>query len=260
MLYKYCKTDGFDILLQSRLRGARIEEFNDPFEFAFALDRDTALGNIKREFKENAGLMEMWKELLDNQGVQFDKSSPEDIMNKVTNFQINDFGNAVKTAIESLSKKVALICLSEQPDIIQMWAHYADNHSGIVVGIEKSEFDKDKKGFDPVDYRDDVVLFPVIADPKKIEQYKKYFLGVINRKETQWGYEKEVRVCTDLDEKDIYHTIPASSIKEIYLGLRSHETTEIIAKSIKQRDEYKHLRIYKMYKHESAYKLISKEL
>lgn len=260
MLYKYCKTDGFDILLQSRLKVARIEEFNDPFEFAFELDRDTALENIKREFKEDTGLMKMWEDILGDQGIQFDKSSPEDIMNKVTSFQISDFAKAVKTTIESLSKKIGLICLSEQPDIIQMWAHYTDNHSGIVVGIEKSEFDKDKKGLVSVHYKDKVVLFPIIANPKNIKQYEKCFRDAINRKETNWGYEKEVRVFADLDEKDDHHTIPASSIKEIYLGLRSHETTEIIAKSIKQRDEYKHLRIYKMYKHESAYKLIPKEL
>ncbi len=259
MLYKYCKTDGFDILLQSRLKATRIEDFNDPFELVFGLDKDTALENIKREFKEDTGLMKMWEVVLGDQGIQFDKSSLEDIMNKVTNFLIRDYSNAAKT-MESVYKKIGLICLSEQPDIIQMWAHYTDNHRGIVVGIEKSEFDKDKKGLVPVRYRDKMVLFPIIANPKNIKQHEKYFLDAINRKETNWGYEKEVRFFANLDEKDDHRTISASSIKEIYLGLRSHETTEIIAKSIKQRDEYKHLRIYKMYRHESAYKLIPKEL
>ena len=259
MLYKYCKTDGFDILLQSRLKATRIEDFNDPFELVFGVDEVTALENVKREFEEDTKLIKFWKGLLDEQGIQYDKSSPEDIMNKVTNFQIRDFAKAAKT-MESAYKKIGLICLSEKPDIIQMWAHYTDNHRGIVVGIEKSEFDKDKKGLDPVCYRDKMVLFPIIANQKNIKQHEKFFLEAINRKETKWGYEEEVRIFANLDKEDNHHTIPASSIKEIYLGLRSHETTEIIAKSIKQRDEYKHLRIYKMYKHESAYKLIPKEL
>ncbi len=103
-----------------------------------------------------------------------------------------------------------------------------------------------------------MLLIPIIANPKNIKQHEKYFKDAINRKETNWGYEKEVRFFANFDEKDEHRTISTSSIKEIYLGLRSHETTEIIAKSIKQRDKYKHLRIYKMYKHESAYKLIPK--
>lgn len=260
MLYKYCKTDGFDILLQSRLKATRIEKFNDPFELVFGVDKDTALENIKREFKEDTGLSKKWESLLADQKIQFDKNTPEDIVEKVTHFQIKDFAKIAKEIRKYWNEKMGIVCLSELPDVIQMWAHYTENHRGIVVGIEESEFVKDKEALVTVCYRDKMVLFPITAIPENLNQYEKYFLDVIRRKESNWNYEKEVRLYVTLDEKDDHYIMPASSIKEIYLGLRSHETTEIIAKSIKQRDEYNHLKIYKMDRHGSAYKLVPKEL
>ncbi len=261
MIYKYCKIDGFDILLQSRLKTTKIDDFNDPFELIFGVDKDSALDNVKRDFEENPKLIKIWKDILSVKKIQFDPKSPEDFMKKVKDYLIGDFAQAIEGMNKHWNNTTGLICMSKKPDIIQMWAHYTDNHRGIVVGIEESEFVKDKRELVPVDYKDEMVLFPITTNPKKFNQYEKYFLEILHRKESKWGYEKELRIYTELDEKkDDYSIIPTSSIKEIYLGLKSNETTEIIAISIKQRNEYKHLKIYKMGKHNSAYKLVPKEL
>jgi hypothetical protein len=56
---------------------------------------------------------------------------------------------------------------------------------------------------------------------------------VLRRKETKWDYEQEYRLYVDLDEKDsdgnYYLDIPPSSIREIYIGLRSNEMATIVA-------------------------------
>lgn len=240
-----------------------IEDFNDPFELVFGIDTATALDTIKRECEENPTLIDAWIHLLDEHNIDHDKNSPENIVQKITEFQINDFGKVSKEIKEGWNEKMGIICLSELPDVIQMWAHYTENHRGIVIGIEESEF-MNKETLVTVCYRDKMTLFPVTAIPDKLDQYEKYFLDVIRGKESNWHYEKEIRIYVDLDEKDAvgkhYCKIPPSSIKEIYLGLRSHETTEIIAKSIKQREEYKHLKIFKMMKHKSVYKLVPEEI
>jgi len=248
MLYKYCTTEGFDILLQSRLRATAIEKFNDPFELIFGVDEWAALEIISREFEEDSALAEVWNHILDEERIQFDKNSIEDLVEKVTLFQIRDFGKVAKEIKQHWNKNMGIICLSESADIIQMWAHYTDNHEGIVIGLDENYLVKDKMALVKVCYRDEMVLLPVTASPDKIEQYEKYFDEVIRRKENNWKYEKEVRLYANFDDKDTdgnyYVNIPPSSITEIYLGLRSYETTEIIAKSIKQRKEYNHLRIY----------------
>ena len=46
MLYKYCDSGGFDILINTRLKMSRVDDFNDPFDLAFNMDDDTALENL----------------------------------------------------------------------------------------------------------------------------------------------------------------------------------------------------------------------
>ncbi len=268
MLYKYCKTDGFDILNNCRLRFKRFEDFNDPFELVFGIDEDTAPSNIKKEYEEKPNIIKIWADTLDDQNISYDKTSPEDILEKFIKFQIEDFKRVIKEIWEDWNETMGIVCFSESPDVIQMWAHYTENHKGIVVGIEESELVEDIEHLHThtVCYRDEMVLFPFTGIPERLDQYViKYIPEVVRRKQSNWSYEKEIRIYTDLDEKDIdgnYYLkkIPASSIKEIYLGLRSDETTKLIAECIKKMEEYKHLKIYKMGKHESAYKLKPQEI
>ncbi len=250
--------------MKARLKAARIENFNDPFELVFGVDEETAFDNIKKECENNKNIINDWQHRLDDQKIEYDKNSIEDIIKKITQFQTKDFKKGIQAIRENWNEEMGVVCLSESADIIQMWAHYTDNHKGIVIGLDENQFVKDKLALVKVCYRDEMVLLPVTATPEKLKQYDKYIDDVIRKKESNWKYEEEVRLYANLNEKDVdgnyYFNIPPSSITEIYLGLRSHETTEIIAKSIKQRKEYNHLRIYKMDRHESAFKLIPKEL
>lgn len=264
MIYKYCTTDGFDILLKARLKAARIKDFNDPFEIMFGVDEETALDKIKKEYEDNENIVNFWKLLLNDQTIEHDRNSVEDIINKITEFQIKSLKKGIQKIRENWDEKKGIVCLSESADIIQMWAHYTDNHKGIVIGFDEKQFVENEEGLVKVCYQDEMVLLPVTATPEGLDQYEEYIVNVLMTKESNWRYEKEVRLYVDLDEKDVdgnyYVKIPPSSIIEIYLGLRSDETTEIIAKSIKQRTGYRHLRIYKMKKHESSFKLVPEEL
>ena len=46
MLYKYCDSDGFDILINTKLKMSRVDDFNDLFDLAFNMGDDTALENF----------------------------------------------------------------------------------------------------------------------------------------------------------------------------------------------------------------------
>jgi hypothetical protein len=266
MLYKYCDTKGFGILEKSSFRLKRFEDFNDPFELVFGIDLDSAPINIKREYEENPIIINEWKRILNTHNINYNQDSLDDVIAKYTHLIINDFKNIPDSARNFFNERYGIVCLSESMDIIQMWGHYTDNHNGIVVGVEESEFVKDKETIVTVCYRDNPVLLPITGIPETFDNYiMKYLPEVLGRKESKWSYEKEIRIYAKLIEKDIdgyYYTekIPASSIKEIYIGLRASEDTRLLAKSIKERDEYNHLKIYEMVRHESAYKLLPKEI
>lgn len=265
MLYKYCNTDGFDIVMNSRLRLSRIDGFNDPFELVFGIDETSAQFNIRGEYAEDSNIIHKWVDTLDAQNIVYDKASPEDILQKFIQFQISDFRKIPKMLWESWNQKMGIVCMSEAMDVIQMWAHYADNHKGMVVGIEECEFIRDRESVITVCYRDKMVLFPVTGNHQRLDQYTaKYVPEVLGRKEAHWSYEKEIRLCGSLEDKDrdghYYLNIPSSAIKEVYWGLRSDDTTRMIAASLKEREEYRHLKVYRMLRHESAYKLRPQEV
>lgn len=265
MLYKYCDTNGLGILVKSRLRLSKFDDFNDPFELLFGIDVDSGASNIKREYEENPNIIKDWTRILDNKNIEYDKNSKEDILNRFIKFIISEFMDIPDFLRKHWNDTIGIVCLSESMDNIQMWAHYTENHTGIVVGIEESELVKDKESIITVCYRDKMVLLPITSYSEDFDRnVYKYLRDVLSRKETKWSYEKEIRLYGNLDDKDVdghyYIDIPASSIKEIYLGLRSSEDTRLLAKCIKQKDEYKHLKIFEMVRHESAYKLLPQEI
>lgn len=266
MLYKYCDTKGFGILEKYSFRLKKFEDFNDPFELVFGIDIDSAPSNIKREYEESPTIINEWKRILNNHNIEYNQDSLDDVIAQYIQLIINDFKNIPNSARKLCNEKYGIVCLSESMDIIQMSGHYTDNHKGIVVGVEESEFVKDRKTIVTVCYRDKPILLPITGIPGTFDQnIMEYLPEVLGRKERKWSYEKEIRLYARLIEKDIdgyYYTekIPASSIKEIYLGLRSSEHTRSVAESFKQREEYKHLKIYEMVRHETAYKLIPKEI
>jgi hypothetical protein len=96
MLYIYCKTDGFDILKNCRLRLNKFEDFNDPFELVFGIDEDTASSNIEREHEETPNIINAWAQTLDDQNISYDKTSTEDILHNFITFQIEDFKRVIK--------------------------------------------------------------------------------------------------------------------------------------------------------------------
>jgi hypothetical protein len=265
MLYKYCNTNGFDILKNSRLRLSRINSFNDPFELMLRVDEYNTFINTNKEYKENPNIINDWVDTLSIHEITFNEASPEDILKKFNKFRIDCYNRHLKTIRDGWNKTTGITCLSESMDVIQMWAHYTDNHKGIVVGIEECEFLEDQEAIVTVCYRDKPVLLSVADRIEENEEYgTAYFHEVLGRKETNWSYEKEIRLFGELNEEEAdgyyYTDIPSSSIKEIYLGLRSDSKTELIASDIKNRDEYKHLKIFKMTKDKDVYKLTPKEI
>lgn len=265
MLYKYCTTKGFDILLNCRLKVARFENFNDPFELVLGIDVNNAPNNIQKDYEEDSSIINAWTRILDNQNIIYDKNSPKDILTKFTEFQIKDFKKVSDEMREESKNKMGIVCLSESYDVIQMWAHYTENHQGIVIGFDENEFVKDKETLVNVCYHNNMVCLPITGIFSKLGQYvAKYIMDMLSRKESNWAYEREIRLYVRLEEKNengnYYVNIPTSSIKSIYLGLRSDGMTEFVAESFKRREEFRHLKIYKMVRHDTAFKLISEEI
>ena len=129
-------------------------------------------------------------------------------------------------------ENTALFCITRSRDNLLMWAHYADQHRGIVLGFRP---DMERDSFlavaKPVQYSDRRPAFYRGLDEKiamnrpwTADEITEFRNALIYSKSTHWSYEEELRI-------DIPHGVPAgqeaiflkfypNELAELYLGCR----------------------------------------
>jgi hypothetical protein len=122
-----------------------------------------------------------------------------------------DINAVTRESIEKmLTKKQQInICsFSKEYTNPLLWAHYAENFSGVCfeVEINPATIDGDLK---EIEYEDS---FPHIAEPSYVDPQH-----VLSRKVKSWKYEKETRVFT------AQQYVKKLKIKAIFMGLRISE-------------------------------------
>ena len=261
MLFKYCDPRGIDILINKRLKASKIHELNDPFELAFGVESETAVQNLNEEYLNNPRILGFWKRVLRSQGVKFNNKKKFDIIKKAALFQAKDLDRVGKSIQEDLFNKMGVICLTDKPSVIQMWAHYTANHSGLVVGLHEPDFIKDPRALVKVTYTKTMPLLPVTGDVKKFAEYENLVVGLLGRKEEKWEYENESRLYLNFNKADIdgnyYSVLPPEAIREVYLGLNSREELLSEVETIKSAS-LPSLKIFQMVRHPTEYKLVPK--
>lgn len=139
-----------------------------------------------------------------------------------------------------------ILCLTREHLNPLMWAHYADSHKGIVIGLDVSDdkFTSLDKNIIPVQFGSVIYTktqpispyFTTEFPQTEIEQFIGFNTGYLEKlqrtflyKSHHWSYEEEVRIvkhkrCTDLIEVPEYNIftmeLTTGSIKEIHIGLR----------------------------------------
>jgi hypothetical protein len=138
-------------------------------------------------------------------------------------------------------------CFSRSPDVIPMWAHYAENHKGFVLEFSESRLAEafPESSFQDVTYADapSEDLTDILYRAFRIGKYRyTYFLrqGVYHAayftKATCWGYEQERRMVaaeTEVRKASVLLLLdaPVKSVSSIIVGSRAtDETKEILLK------------------------------
>jgi Protein of unknown function (DUF2971) len=133
-------------------------------------------------------------------------------------------------------------CFSRSPDVIPMWAHYAENHKGFVLEFSESRLAEafPESSFQDVAYTDAPPedLTDMLYRAFRIGKYRyTYFLrqGVYHAayftKATCWGYEQERRmVATETEIRKASGLLlldaPVKSVSSIIVGSRATDETK----------------------------------
>lgn len=130
--------------------------------------------------------------------------------------------------VTSMNERFGILSLTEDPENILMWSHYAQKHEGYCIGFDTKRLmdslrvyaNRSRNSFIllPVEYQED---YPRLVLDDSIER-----IEILNRmltiKSMQWEYEKEYRLIIN-GESNFELDIPSEVITTVMLGARTSE-------------------------------------
>lgn len=239
-LYKYVTVDRIDVLQKGQIRFTQPSAFDDPFECKpFILSTTGGLDpselseiskpmlpDKRKEIKEKLAAMKS-EELARTLRIRIPAEDAQKInqeFQKVADELLDTLShdNSLRQALESdealafhrktlltgLSAQIGILSLTERPDNILMWSHYAGHHTGFVI-----EFDEEhpffKSHYGTTNGKTPVVLQKVeysIGRPerpsinlKDLVEGSSWYLV----KSEEWKYEDEWRMIRPLAHADV---------------------------------------------------------
>jgi hypothetical protein len=251
-LYKYCDQLGIiKILGALELKLPNISQVNDPLEclpFFYCPDDKSAIEARYLSALKHKNMIPSadYKQELNE---QFEK---DEIRKKLAE-------NSRKLQGD-WNRKSCLLSVSKTARNTVMWAHYADKHKGVVIGID---FDNifPNKGIQMhrVDYSEQRPKINILTD---FESSPKAFLKKLLTKSVDWSYEKEFRTIflvdyledlqrqglaclKDFNGKETWFLrLQPLSIKEVIFGLYTEECLKLAIRKLIERAELKHVKLY----------------
>lgn len=211
-LYKYQPLDRkvLSNLAQRKLWASDPRAFNDPFEFR--LQRTFQAKGLPDVRVENPHLANV--------------KDPELIQKAIETYEnyIHGFG---------------VVCLTEVPDDLLMWSHYADGHRGICMGFRgKDETPDPTVGLYRVEYTNE---YPSPDFSRTRVWQRDGLAGVLWTKSIAWAYEKEWRLIRVNGEELIEYP---GTLNKMIFGLRTTDTDRHLVRSIlKGEDDVEYFQI-----------------
>lgn len=231
MLYKYVPIERRDILENGLLRFTQPGDFNDPFELHPSFDLMSkadiarlpeAPGQEGQSGPKALLTPEVMQEMLLTLMPGILRTIAATVKGEGA-FALNN-NHIARSVFDS---KFGILSLTESPDDLLMWAHYADCHRGLAIQFnETHEFfapqvvDGQSLALTKVEYRDErpILSYSTINSP-----------AVFYRKSPAWAYEKEWRLIRPLTDaaRVIDHTaypralfsVPFQAIRGVIIGV-----------------------------------------
>lgn len=249
-LFKYFPPARAIDIERCELAFSRLSSFNDPFEGRPEVTGLATPNLLKEKFLSEfqATIKRRYPELPCALRAQFSFKQFEQMMWETARERLDDEITSLKPQIDSLAKEfpdrldseIGVLCLSEQPDNLLMWAHYAQSHTGFVVEFDTANpfFSSKKSDKDEFRHLRQVEYRHTRPSSNLVEMQGPEFFLV---KSKHWIYEQEWRMllplgeadrCLHLEEGDVHlKSFPPSAVKSIIVGSRASLNTQQLLKA-----------------------------
>ena len=279
IFYKYLPPERIDILQNRLIRFTQPNALNDPFEakphFHAPATREGFASAFADTIRQAPLIWEHCRLVtqtnLDQRAftdkVERDPDYAEQLYKRVPQSDLRTY--ARKRTYE-LCNVIGILSLSETPDNLLMWSHYAEDHTGFVLMLDGSDDffrgDNPLLGFakpEPVQYK----LERPSTTIEEVTMSEIFFT-----KGSDWQYEKEwryLKYLNDADERckdannldaNIFWLPPKCIVGVILGGYRSKELENKIVALRRDDPEFKHLQIQQAGASTTRYQLQIKEI
>lgn len=288
--YKYTSAStALKILENETVRWSSPNQFNDPFDIQFNLRvpfskdeyREAMTNQLQDVFENgrthpieaNNGSTMLFNQLLDLMRNANQNFGPNDFITQMLPSLDQSYEAMLNglpdnhQGIRQVLDDICVFCVSEVPDSLLMWSHYAASHQGAVIKFRcLPKFDTALCAAVPVNYTDDIPPFATLEGVVESAfglaplRGDHLFRVLTATKSTAWSYEREWRTVATFrngEQRTLGYAdyeIHKEEIQEVVLGCRmSGEDREQIQKVL--RDKYPHTILREAQKHSSKYGL-----
>lgn len=220
-----------NLIMEGRTRLSKSVYFNDPYDCFPRVDRSISNNNLclylNKELRQNK-----YTDCIHNvKGLEHIQEDCRSYLNNPDNKE-----RAIKLLeclYRQLAAKVKILCFSKEFDNFPMWAHYADNHKGFCIGVDRSKIND--LNINDVNYSENRPEIRFADDTRNTGH--EFTDKVILTKSRDWAYEKEVR-CYAYHGKEDCLIFREEAIKCIILGSEMRKPhKEAIHKLVTQANE-----------------------
>ena len=244
-LYKFqsYNSNSFENLKNQCVWFSKPEKFNDPFDCSISY----MMNNISKKNWRIIGkyFSDYWAEDTDearkSRMSKFlqDKTIKTDTRNIVASILIKNVKEGLKKDFDNLG----IVCLTEKPDNILMWSHYADGHRGFCLEFNTSF--APFSGAEKVKYAKKLPILRLKDDPD-LDLTR----DIVLTKSKGWAYEKEWRIIREGGDTGVIYE--SASLTGIYFGCAMPKSQKGILTKIFLGTSVK---IYEMKRHENEFKV-----
>jgi hypothetical protein len=268
-IFKYLPAEaGLDVLETGEVIVTPPKYFNDPFEFTPRIRSRNPEQYALRQFRELTTSPEFFEKNRDRFPLlrSFDDFRRELLRNRRE--RLNEFVAGIRrndqqvqdALLDYLSSHFGVICFAANGLDAAMWANYAANHSGLLLGFDRRHPLFSSSAFVEMSYSDIPVTYDASAAPN-LRSIK----GFIRHKHSHWKHERESRLIVPLSlartanrSAGRRYVVPfeGSTLVSVTVGLRA--SSDLLPRVIRRLKvpELAHVRIFKVAKHPDALTLL----
>ncbi len=225
-----------EVLLENKIYFSSPFDFNDPFDSRPKL----VIGNSLQEIKKSRrGIMDWLRKI---------KGLDRNARRKEADRMMKNFQNphTLREIFDTITSPLGVYCLTEKKDNLLMWAHYASDNTGYVIGFDEPNLflnQNDLEGNHVYPYKvtySDNRQFVKFEEPNWKEK-------LLCQKPIEWAYEQEERfflsgmdlsnsmIVDKFGAKIVLYDLSPTSILKVFIGCKaSSKTRERIIKAIKK--------------------------